>query len=125
MQDDPVAELDAMLEAGEDDVLSWWQSEEFAPDSVGYAAARAECIHQHAELVRRVAEAWGKPDSTGRVTVRDGELVVPRLFPWSMCEFATEVAIWDCHGHVACVWWGALEDGNTFEVCIGVSAGEG
>ena len=123
MADTPTAVLESLLEGGEDDLFQWWESESFEPDSYEWTASHAECLRQFKAVLRQVTHEWGTPDSSGTVTVEEGGLCVPDLYPFSICEFVEEVAIWDCSGHVACVWWGVMEHRTQFEVCFGVAAG--
>jgi hypothetical protein len=124
VKDDPTAELEELLEGGVEEALEWWASCDFADDAdpEQVDAGRKECLQMYEKTVADVSEGWGPPDFRGSLSIsEDEELIVPDGYPWSLCEFAEEVAWWQRDDWIACIWWEQQEPVMPFSVFLGVT----
>lgn len=127
MEVDSVAELDELLAGETRAEVELWASRDFvgASDPSEVEAARDQCRAMYSECVERISRAWGPPEFRGSLTVVDGELVVPDGYPWELCEFAEEVAIWQRDENWrACAWWEQQDPVMPFSVFVGVTESE-
>jgi|GEM_PF-4947182 len=126
MATDPVTELEELLDAGVEDEVEWWASGDFVDeaDEKEVEAAREQCRQVYEKTVTEVCALWGLPNFRGSLSASDdGDgLVIPDGYPWSLCEFATEVASWRRDGNwVACVWWEQQDPAMPFSVFLGIT----
>jgi hypothetical protein len=123
---DPVAELEELLETGGEEEVEVWASRDFVGGASDeeIASAREQCRQEYEKIIAGITEAWGPPNFRGSLSVsEDGDgLVIPDGYPWSLCEFAEEVASWRRDGDwVACVWWEQQDPVMPFSVFVGVT----